>query len=60
MHAVRLGIEILALVDAGNAGRKPGYKYGVANAHLSDNQKVLLKSGQLFLESDKDKGGDKD
>jgi hypothetical protein len=47
-------------VDAGHTEGKPVYKYFAANTHLSDNYKVSLKLGQLFLESDKDKGRNKD
>jgi uncharacterized membrane protein len=66
LHAVRLGVAILALVavvplvDAGHTGGKLVYQYGAANAHLPAKQQAMLESGNFRLEGDKDKDKDDD
>ncbi len=66
LHAVRLGVGILALVaviplvDAGHTGGKLVYQYGAANAHLPAKQQAMLESGYFLFDDDKDKDKDKD
>jgi uncharacterized membrane protein len=66
LHAVRLGVAILALVavvpllDAGHTGGKLVYQYGAANAHLPAKQQAMLESGHFILEDVEDKDKDKD
>ena len=65
MHAVRLGVAVLALVaviplvDAGHTGGQLVYQYGAANAHLPEKQQAMLNSGK-FIHEDYDKDKDKD
>ncbi|MBT5541083.1 MAG: hypothetical protein HOK20_05770, partial [Alphaproteobacteria bacterium] len=67
LHAVRLGVAILALVavvplvDAGHTGGKLVYQYGATNAHLPAKQQAKLESGQSKFKRDaSDKDNDKD
>ncbi|MFT4577423.1 MAG: putative membrane protein [Nitrospinales bacterium] len=67
LHAVRLGVVILALVaviplvDAGHTGGKLVYQYGAANAHLPAKQQAMLETGHfIFEDDDGDKDKDKD